>query len=126
VEGRTATALSLAAIAMVVATGVSTMTTVTGPTALIGACASFFAFETIVGMYFPSIGTLRSKYLPDEYRSVIMNLFGIQLNALVVGVFLGIKFLGVTGALGVASTALAGAAFCGRRLRLITQNNSEE
>lgn len=35
-----------------------------------------------------------------------MNLFGIPLNALVVSVFLSIKFLGVNGALGVASTSL--------------------
>lgn len=39
--------------------------------------AAFLAFEACVGMYFPLVGTLRSKYLPDAYRGVIMNLFGI-------------------------------------------------
>jgi hypothetical protein len=67
---------------------------------------AFFAFEACVGMYFPSIGTLRSKYIPDSHRSVIMNIFGIPLNALVVGVFLSIKKLGVQGALFCSTAAL--------------------
>ncbi|GAB5361682.1 hypothetical protein AAMO2058_000733500 [Amorphochlora amoebiformis] len=40
---------------------------------------AFFLFEVCVGMYFPSIGTLRSKYIPDSHRSVIMNLSGVLL-----------------------------------------------
>lgn len=67
---------------------------------------AFFAFESCVGMYFPSIGTLRSKYVPDSYRGVIMNLFGIPLNILVVTVFLSIQKLGVSGALSCSTTAL--------------------
>ena len=39
---------------------------------LVPLVAAFFAFEYCVGMYFPLIGTLRSKYLPDAYRGVIM------------------------------------------------------
>ncbi|EED96107.1 predicted protein, partial [Thalassiosira pseudonana CCMP1335] len=68
---------------------------------------SLFLFESCVGMYFPTIGTLRSKYFPDSHRSVVMNLFGIPLNALVVTVFLNIERLGVEGALGLSTTALA-------------------
>lgn len=68
--------------------------------------AALFGFEACVGMYFPSIGTLRSRYVPDSHRSVIMNLFGIPLNVLVVAVFLSIQKLGVTGALTVSSVAL--------------------
>jgi len=68
--------------------------------------AGFFVFEACVGCYFPSIGTLRGKYLPDSHRSTLMNLFGIPLNALVVTVFLGIKKLGVSGALSVSTGAL--------------------
>ena len=58
-------------------------------------------------MYFPAIGTLRTKYFPDSHRSVVMNLFGIPLNAMVVSVFLSIERLGVQGALGVSTAALA-------------------
>merc|ERR1712157_487727 len=73
---------------------------------------SFFVFEACVGMYFPSIGTLRSRYIPDSHRSVIMNLFGIPLNVLVVAVYLFMKYLGVNGALGISSSALALATLC--------------
>ena len=78
-----------------------------GAAAPLGAlAAAFFAFEACVGMYFPSIGSLRSKYLPEAQRTVIMNLFGIPLNVIVVAVFLSIKRLGVSGALAIASGAL--------------------
>ena len=87
--------------------------------------AAFFAFELCVGVYFPSIGTLRSKYVPDSHRSVIMNLFGIPLNALVVGCFLSIKKLGVSGALGVATTALGLATLAAADLARLTSKKEK-
>jgi hypothetical protein len=86
--------------------------------------AAFFAFEACVGMYFPSIGTLRSKYVPDSHRSVIMNLFGIPLNVLVVSVFLSISKLGLKGALGISSGALGLATLC--MLKLNTMIGKKE
>ena len=87
---------------------------------------SLFLFESCVGMYFPTIGTLRSKYFPDSHRSVVMNLFGIPLNVMVVTVFLSIERLGVQGALGVSTTALAVAAACGYKLkRLVKESESK-
>ena len=50
-----------------------------------------------------------------------MNLFGIPLNALVVGCFLSIKRLGVTGALTVATGALAVAAAAAAELARATR-----
>lgn len=73
---------------------------------------ALLVFEVCVGMYFPSIGTLRSTYLPEQYRSVIMNLFGIPLNLMVVSVFLSIQRLGIQGALSIASAALLVATVC--------------
>lgn len=67
---------------------------------------SYFVFETCVGMYFPAIGTLRSRFLPDSHRSVIMTLYGVPLNAMVVSVFLGFHKLGNVGSLTVASVLL--------------------
>lgn len=87
---------------------------------------SLFLFEACVGMYFPTIGTLRSKYFPDSHRSVVMNLFGIPLNAMVVTVFLSIEKLGVQGALGVSTTALAVATACGLKLRSLTSKGEME
>lgn len=109
-EGVTAGMLAIATVAMSTATyTVSSASAASGLPALV---ASFFAFEACVGMYFPSIGTLRSKYIPDSHRSVIMNLFGIPLNVLVVSVFMFVKYLGVNGALGISSCALALATLC--------------
>lgn len=105
-ESSTAAMLSVATVAMGIAAWVSTTSSVVAMP-LAALVAAFFAFEGCVGMYFPSIGTLRSKYVPDSHRSVIMNLFGIPLNVLVVSVFLSIKKLGVSGALGVSTGALA-------------------
>lgn len=86
---------------------------------------SLFLFESCVGMYFPTIGTLRSKYFPDSHRSVVMNLFGIPLNVMVVTVFLGIEKLGVQGALGISTTALAVATLCGLKLKGLIKKESE-
>lgn len=69
----------------------------------------------------PAIGTLRSKYVPDENKSVILSLFGIPLNSLVVLAYLFIKQLGMSGALGVSSAALAIAAGCMAKLRSIAK-----
>jgi MFS transporter, MFS domain-containing protein family, molybdate-anion transporter len=76
----------------------------------------FFLFEVCVGIYFPIIGTLRSSYIPDSHRGVMMNLFGIPLNLIVVTVFMNINKLGNKGALYIASNALLIAAVCMFRL----------
>lgn len=67
---------------------------------------AFLVFEAAVGTYFPSIGTMRSKYVPEEYGSVIRTLIGIPLNIIVVSVMLSAKRLGIQGSLGVSTGAL--------------------
>jgi len=124
-ESSTGGMLAVAALAMACGTLASTSAFASLTSAawapLAALVASFFAFEGCVGMYFPSIGTLRSKYVPDSHRSVIMNLFGIPLNVLVVAVFLSIKKLGVSGALGISTAALTAAGACMLKLRGITK-----
>jgi len=110
-EVSTSNMLFVATVAMGIAAFSSTRS------ALLPLILSLFAFEACVGMYFPSIGTLRSKYIPDSHRSVIMNLFGIPLNVLVVAVYLFMKQLGVSGALGVSTSALGVATACMALLR---------
>ena len=88
--------------------------------------AAFFAFEACVGMYFPLIGTLRSTFLPDSYRGIIMNLFGIPLNLIVVGVFLSIGRLGLKGALTVSTLALACATASQLLLRRLVSEEAAE
>ena len=55
-----------------------------------------------------------------------MNMFGIPLNAMVVTVFLSIEKLGVQGALGVSTTALALATACGLKLKGMIRKENEE
>jgi len=43
----------------------------------------FLGFEFCVGIYWPVISVLRSKYIPDSIRSTVMNLFRVPLNAIV-------------------------------------------
>jgi len=32
-------------------------------------------FEACVGVYFPAIGTIRAKYVPERQQATIMNIF---------------------------------------------------
>jgi hypothetical protein len=89
-------------------------------------CGSFFFFEGAVGCYFPSIGSLRSQYLPNSHRSVLMTLFGVPLNVLVVTVFLFISKLGNVGAMGIASAALGIATLCMLRLQQLAERQRQE
>uniref|UniRef100_A0A7S3E7B1 Molybdate-anion transporter n=1 Tax=Rhodosorus marinus TaxID=101924 RepID=A0A7S3E7B1_9RHOD len=50
---------------------------------------AFLVFEVAVGMYFPAVGTIRAKLIPEESRSTIMNIYRIPLNFLVMVVVLG-------------------------------------
>lgn len=118
-ETSTSSMLSVATVAMTAGTLIVSASSATISMSLAGLMAAFFAFEACVGMYFPSIGTLRSKYVPDSHRSVIMNLFGIPLNLLVVSVFLSTNKLGLKGALSVSSAALGVAALCMLKLKSI-------
>eukprot|EP00090_Calanus_glacialis_P000829 TRINITY_DN10585_c0_g1_i4.p1 TRINITY_DN10585_c0_g1~~TRINITY_DN10585_c0_g1_i4.p1 ORF type:complete len:439 (+),score=69.59 TRINITY_DN10585_c0_g1_i4:40-1356(+) len=52
---------------------------------------AFLFIEISLGMYFPSIGTLRSNLVPGSHRSTIINLFRIPLNLLTVATLLAIK-----------------------------------
>jgi len=78
-----------------------------GDGALHALVAAFLVFETAVGLYFPSIGTLRSKYVPDAHKGTMVNLFRIPLNLIVISTFLSMQRLGVSGALSLASACLA-------------------
>merc|ERR1711971_50772 len=45
-----------------------------------GCLLAFVLIEVSLGIYFPSIGTLRSLHLPGSHRSTIINLFRVPLN----------------------------------------------
>lgn len=44
---------------------------------------ALLVFEVICGIYFPAMGTMRAKYIPEETRSAIMNFLRVPLNLIV-------------------------------------------
>jgi len=54
---------------------------------------SFALFETCCGMFFPTLGCIKSQIIPEEVRSSVMNLFRAPMNAIVVIVLLKISSL---------------------------------
>ena len=46
--------------------------------------AAFCAFEAVCGIYWPSMGIIKSKYVPEEVRATMYNIFRIPLNLIVV------------------------------------------
>jgi len=99
VEKAAAGMLLVAAVAM----GIATNWSGSLPCVL----TSFFLFEACVGFYFPAMGTLRSKYLPDSHRGVMMAMIRIPENIIVVTVMLTIQGLGLQGSLACSTAALA-------------------
>merc|ERR1719181_944921 len=49
---------------------------------------AFCIFEMCVGIYFPSICTLKSEAVPESHRATIYNLFRAPMNLIVVTVLL--------------------------------------
>eukprot|EP01112_Ceratiomyxa_fruticulosa_P019946 TRINITY_DN6657_c0_g2_i1.p1 TRINITY_DN6657_c0_g2~~TRINITY_DN6657_c0_g2_i1.p1 ORF type:complete len:329 (+),score=48.01 TRINITY_DN6657_c0_g2_i1:787-1773(+) len=54
---------------------------------------AFLLFEVCCGIYFPCIGTIRGKYIPESSRAALMNFFRIGLNFLVVVVLVKVSAL---------------------------------
>jgi len=67
---------------------------------------SFILFEVMCGIMFPTFGSLRATYIPNEHRTVVMNLYRIPLNAFVVIVLLNKKNMSLQVAFGVCCAAL--------------------
>lgn len=57
--------------------------------------ASFAFFECICGIMFPTYGTLRSEYIPEEHRTTIMNIYRVPLNAYVTGMLVLKKHMSI-------------------------------
>ena len=55
--------------------------------------ACFCVFEGCVGLFWPSLGFLRSKYVPEDCRATTMNFFRVPLNIIVVAVLANIGSL---------------------------------
>lgn len=51
--------------------------------------AALLSFEVICGVYFPTMGTMRAKYVPEVTRAAIMNYFRVPLNLIVCATLYG-------------------------------------
>ena len=56
----------------------------------------FLIFEVCVGCFWPAISTLRAKYIPDNVRSTVMNIFRVPLNLIVILSLLNIGNMSVS------------------------------
>ena len=67
--------------------------------------ASFLMFELACGIMFPTYGSLRSLYIPDEHRTTIMNIYRIPLNVFVVVILLNKKYMSLQVTFGICCLA---------------------
>jgi hypothetical protein len=49
---------------------------------------AFLVFEFAIGVYFPSVGILKSEVVPERVRSTVYNIYRVPLNAVVVGLLM--------------------------------------
>merc|ERR1719487_2272462 len=64
----------------------------------------FLIFEFTVGVYWPAMGVIKSRIVPEEYRSTIYNIYRVPLNGVVLGVLL--SNISLTSAFTVCSSLL--------------------
>merc|ERR550525_2359976 len=74
----------------------------------------FLVFEACVGLYFPMMGTLKGKVVPEQMRSTIYNLYRLPLNVIVVLVL--VTHLDTNTSFMVTSALLVVAAFAQHKL----------
>ncbi|KAF6258525.1 hypothetical protein COO60DRAFT_1691963 [Scenedesmus sp. NREL 46B-D3] len=83
---------------------------------------AFCLFEVLIGMFWPSMMTLRAKYIPEEQRSTIINLFRVPLNLFVCIILWKVSDLPLGVIFALCSMFLAAAAGFQHRLGSITSN----
>jgi MFS family permease len=84
----------------------------------------FCVFEVCCGIYFPSAGSMRSKYIPEEVRSTVMNVFRVGLNAIVVLTLINIDALATDTVFLLCTLLLTVAVLAQHRLFVLAEQNS--
>lgn len=83
----------------------------------------FCAFETCVGIFWPSIMKMRAQYIPEEARSTIMNFFRIPLNIFVCVVLYNVDAFPITVMFGMCSIFLFLASILQKRLSAVVEKS---
>ena len=52
---------------------------------------SFLALELSIGLYFPSIGTLRGRLIPESHRATVTNWFRVPMNLITCATLLAVS-----------------------------------
>ncbi len=88
--------------------------------------AGFCVFEVCCGIYWPGSGTMRSKYIQEEVRSTVMNVFRIGLNAIVVLVLVNIDALSTDTVFLLCTMLLTVATLSQHRLFVLSEQNHNQ
>lgn len=68
---------------------------------------AFNVFEICCGIYFPAMGTLKARYVPEETRATVMNIFRFPLNIIVVVLLTRVSQWSNAVLFGVCATSLS-------------------
>lgn len=82
---------------------------------------SFCVFEVMVGLFWPSMMTMRAHYIPEDLRSTIINCFRIPLNLFVCIILYNVHLFQLSQMFGLCAVFLAAAAFCQIQLEKIAK-----
>jgi MFS family permease len=80
---------------------------------------AFCLFEVLVGVFWPSMMTMRSAYVPEEMRSTIINFFRIPLNLFVCVVLYNVSSFPLATMFGMCSVFLLVCLACQRQFASI-------
>ena len=97
-----------------------------GKFGLLELIGTFFIFEFCVGLYYPTISWLRSKYLPVKQRSIIMTIVTVPFNLLVLLISLSAKTIGVNGAWFMSAFLVSLAMLCLIQLQRIAVREAKQ
>eukprot|EP00798_Chlamydomonas_sp_ICE-L_P030094 gene30094-35059_t len=73
---------------------------------------AFCVFEVLVGLFWPSMMTMRAHYLPEDLRSTIINCFRIPLNLFVCVILYNVHMFSLAAMFGLCSVFLVLATIC--------------
>lgn len=85
---------------------------------------AFCAFEGLVGIFWPSMMTLRSQHVPEDIRSTIINFFRIPLNLFVCVVLYNVSVLPLSTMFSMCSFFLFMCCFCMHKFASLTSSTT--
>eukprot|EP00879_Flechtneria_rotunda_P006971 GHRR01007318.1.p1 GENE.GHRR01007318.1~~GHRR01007318.1.p1 ORF type:complete len:366 (+),score=93.50 GHRR01007318.1:391-1488(+) len=83
---------------------------------------AFCVFELCVGIFWPSMMSMRANYVPEELRATIINMFRVPLNAFVCVVLGNVDAVPLAGMFGLCVAFLGVSCACQMKLDALTAN----